>query len=953
MFTIKLSRRFAILGLLACLTGVSGSALGQQPLVTRFVPDLPVFPQYFGVMQSQDGMLYLGHAGAVARYDGARWIDIQLPEDGAVREFHRDRHGRIWVGGTNTFGYFERQSTGADRYIDLANKFPGIAEDEVFADIWRILEREDGIYFGALRHLFHVSHDGEPMTLWKHEGRFGAMADVAGEFWVQWRGEGLKQLVNGEFLLLPGGEQFDAPLITNLIPIDQDRVFVHSSAPHFSMWQDGSFSRMGPVGRNAELSKLVAGVRVGPATIAFGGSDGIVRIIDVNTFDVHAARVSQGFVSDIKVAMDQSLLTSSDDGVGRLSWPSAWTEFSEAAGIRGLVNKIVTYENSLFVLAQSGVYVTTMTGNEFELPFHRLNWTANEAWDLMPNEHGLMLAASQGLRTPTETGASRVGPEALYPRAMLVDPDDSTTLWVGTEHGPALFKRGATGWGLVAHPDRLGAKFDSIAPAGNGNVWLGTSGLGLFLARPGEGTSPSIEMVNTGAELGLELDSSNAAFVSDTGYGILVSTGLGTFRWQKDRFVKDDLGGLDAIKPPGEIVEFKDGAEGVLWAFSYRGMYRKAADGWTIYNLSNLGKGVFNAFHVLPGGEVLAGGASLLLRLSPDHIPANHESTRLNLVGVRVDAGGQLTAHALDQPLQVLSATGPVSFQFGLSQFDGHGSTRYQYRLAGESAGWSTWTDRAEIVFNALGPGSYTLMVRAKTSSGKIIDAQPVQFRIIPRWYEHALTRIAAGLLVFLIALGLVQIRNRHKVALLARQNEMLEQTVRARTAELEQANAKLHSQATRDQLTGVGNRRLFDSKLAGAVAAARVSHHPLALMMIDVDHFKHFNDTRGHQAGDEILQQLAVALSNSVRGADTMVARYGGEEFAVIAERCDPASADQLAKRLVTDVERELKIVTISVGVASFDSTQDSAPESLIKRADAALYEAKHQGRNRAVIAA
>jgi len=159
---------------------------------------------------------------------------------------------------------------------------------------------------------------------------------------------------------------------------------------------------------------------------------------------------------------------------------------------------------------------------------------------------------------------------------------------------------------------------------------------------------------------------------------------------------------------------------------------------------------------------------------------------------------------------------------------------------------------------------------------------------------------------------------------------------------------------AYKDQLTGVSNRRHFDETLDLEIERVKRYERPLSLIMIDIDHFKKFNDTYGHQKGDEVLSILGSLLLKSCRINDT-VARYGGEEFAIILPETDlndsEILAENLRKMVQTKASKKAKVeITISLGVAEFDSV-NSSTEKLIEAADNALYRAKKSGRNRVMI--
>jgi diguanylate cyclase (GGDEF)-like protein len=157
---------------------------------------------------------------------------------------------------------------------------------------------------------------------------------------------------------------------------------------------------------------------------------------------------------------------------------------------------------------------------------------------------------------------------------------------------------------------------------------------------------------------------------------------------------------------------------------------------------------------------------------------------------------------------------------------------------------------------------------------------------------------------------------------------------------------ARLEAIARTDDLTGLANRRAWEELLPTELARASRDGAPLCVAMLDLDHFKAYNDEHGHQAGDRLLKAAAGAWRGSLRATDVL-ARYGGEEFVVVLPRCDLEDALVLIARLRKATPDDQ---TVSAGVALWDA--EEAPEALVARADEALYEAKNAGRNQVIVA-
>lgn len=241
-------------------------------------------------------------------------------------------------------------------------------------------------------------------------------------------------------------------------------------------------------------------------------------------------------------------------------------------------------------------------------------------------------------------------------------------------------------------------------------------------------------------------------------------------------------------------------------------------------------------------------------------------------------------------------------------------------------------------------------------------------FHFSPHTEWPATIACIVGLIWYLLTMnGLGHSRNlqlrQTREALRQHEQELLTTNLSLRRSleEIDQLQVQLREQASRDPLTKLYNRGYLDSTLVREMARCRREGEALSIAMIDVDHFKDYNDRYGHPAGDECLKRVAHALQASARRASDLVARYGGEEFSLVLPDTDAAAARQLAETVRQaieglDIPHEQSLagrVTISIGVATLAIGQEKGVDGLLRAADEALYRAKRGGRNQVQVAA
>ncbi|MFV3411502.1 sensor domain-containing diguanylate cyclase [Pseudomonas nitroreducens] len=297
----------------------------------------------------------------------------------------------------------------------------------------------------------------------------------------------------------------------------------------------------------------------------------------------------------------------------------------------------------------------------------------------------------------------------------------------------------------------------------------------------------------------------------------------------------------------------------------------------------------------------------------------------------------------------------------GLSYTDGSLLVRYPFREQDMGRNFSKSPIYAKyLVDRSVGTASFTSSLDGveRLYAFRKSDKLPLVTTValgrneaMGAWRFEALLSllVVSGLLMLTSFVGWMLIRDiRRRVA--------VESELRIAQQQLLDSNQKLAHLALNDPLTGLANRRCFNETLEVEVRRAQREKTPLALLMVDIDHFKLFNDTYGHPAGDACLQEVGKLLADCVRRPTDLVARYGGEEMAVVLPLTDQAGAAVVAQRMLDHLEEKaiphrsspFARVTLSIGIASASGAALDGWQSLLDSADAALYAAKRMGRNR-----
>jgi diguanylate cyclase (GGDEF)-like protein len=713
---------------------------------------------------------------------------------------------------------------------------------------------------------------------------------------------------------------------------------------------------------------------------ARGAAHVAVLEADASRFEVrdppHAGLTAE--VLNVPLAQDAQgrILTSTDVGLSR--WQSGWQNYSGTNGIPTTgISAILSTRDGQLWLGLPGHGVARWLGyGHFE------SWTmgqglrSNPVWSILPAaDHGVLLATRAGC-SQIDTAASLVAPcpvgclppgeirvmarrgdvlwvgmttgglyrvvtaddadhnavwVASVPNLRKLYVDAANQLWIGTTQGVSVVAPGSMQVKTLPVPMALGEVAD-ITQDAQGAIWLATQG-GLVRGLNGQWTALGVDGEHASAGF-----ATVAAAQDDWLWAGGVAHGLVKLHIAGDRV--DEMKWVPDLMMARAAVNFIGiDRRGWVWAGTDDGIAVFDGHVWRRLNANDglvSNNTMQHAFLADADGSVWVGTSGGVTHLrSPETLL---QSAPIDLRITRVMLGvNRLDAHPLPLPWEP-----NLYLNAHLAQLtdDRAGAITLHMRLRGLRDDWFE-TRSHDVHLPALGPGHYVLEAFAVDDEHRRASGlAQFSFEVSPPWWRTWWFELTVAMALIFLIVFVVVWRARKKRA------------QRREQERLDQEHEELLVRATRDALTGLWNRAAILDILAREIQSARQHGTPLALAIIDVDHFKRINDTRGHLAGDEVLRTLGAKLRPRIRSTDAL-GRYGGEEFLLVVPGATvqrPFLPLERLQRAISEIPfsyagSPIK-VTASLGVAWLNGATDTA-EKLLSRADEALYGAKHAGRN------
>ncbi|WP_395679894.1 diguanylate cyclase domain-containing protein [Dokdonella sp.] len=924
------------------------------------------------LLQDRDGYIHAGTNHGLARYDGREWRATELPtgERGyAVGALAQARDGALWIG-TDAVGAWR-----VDGARQEALALPGAEEINAFWEapdgrMW--VAGSGGLFRCALTACERIGALGDAGA----RSLFGESIEGVWRLWVGTNTEGVIQLADIDAAVprrtataitreqgLPNNVGLSMTRYQGDLWIGSGRGLARYDGKHVESW---TASRGLP---NAMVFALQADVDADGRPVLFvalrpGGlleiqADGEWRLID-SRHGLPSNAVHSLLRERHRGALWVGTMTA---GVARVE-RQRWALFDERMGLpdrivlgvgwsaptrtlwAGTASGAARWDDGRFVPLLPGSYNAQLVYDLVDAP-DGSRWIAHRS--------GLQRWRGDALELDLSADNSRLPAVSVDQLALRRVGDGTYELYAASGHGLA---RWTTRDGLVRVENvagiAAGVGVPSLAVAAvpdaweQDNLWASTeSGLVRF---DGSGWREIAVPCLVGLAP-FALDAETTAHDNR----VWIASRNGLRRLEDDGTCIDypaarSLGALTRVRVVGNDV----------YVFGSRGVMRLTRDGGgdqagQVYGAeSGLLSPEIGAVAVDDRGRLFGASAAGLAALQPERSTQVGAPAPLRLLAARY--GNALQPLAMDAELPPDDSS--VRFEYSLFAFDREYASRYRVRLLGLEREFGPWGSDAAAVYPRLPPGHYQLQVQSRDADG-IDAAAPLEFRFVvaAHWWQRAWAQVAIVLL--LLATGLAIGRWRLQIA--SRRALELQAEVALRTRELAAANASLEQAAVADPLTGLKNRRYFALAAPAEAQRARRAHPGQALLVVllDIDHFKHINDECGHDAGDRVLIEIAQRLQHIARAGD-IVLRWGGEEFLLLLRDVERARAAELLARLLQELSGKpvqtagaSRMVTSSIGAIAYPVLPDDGGdlEHAIARADAALYRAKREGRDRAML--
>lgn len=925
--------------------------LHGAPLMQRYtVKDYSASPQHTAIATDKTGRLFVGNTEGILLFDGTAWELIELPGKQSVNDIVRGNDNKMYVASFDTFGELLINNDGKQYFQELLSLSGLKGKDRHVGTVWTVFKTDKGIYFQAERSLFFISYDRKTRQHWPLAENVRSVFPQKDAIYARLSGVGFSKLVNGKFELEPGGSVFANQSLPGMVDKGSWRLLVSDQGFYRA---DATGMTLLPNYAGAELNNSLAYEVKTLADNSFVVGTQKGELFRFSSDFILLERLKLGGYAIISMNTDDegSLWVATEGDLVRLTMPSPWSYIDAVQGVQGVAYDFEWYEGALWTANSGGVARVTPLANgtsQYEL----MPWVNYEAYSLNSSDAGLLVGHREGLLVLDKSRRE--------PRVLLHDPAcvvtlfepsrfDKNIVYAASDHDLFVLSKASGQWQIKKRHAFGDAGVESLLEIQPGEIWLSDnySGPQRWLL---DTTTHEIKNKKTYLQTdGLMLNPDRPQRVYQLDGNLHVISGDKGYVLVGNKFVADRSPPFTLLSRSHEMV-VTETALGT-YAYTTREMWFRPI-GQKQWQTLRAGLGSvagYGSVRLNRDGVIRMSTWGGILQYNDQEKGTPPKPLFLNFEYVTALSSDNKISTSL--PIESGSNNVQVppgsNLKLRFSMVSLENGVEYRYRLVPLTNEWGPWSDR-DLFIRAQAAGDYVLEVQARTEAGREAEKISYRYTMLPYWHEILWVRLLILLACIVAAMVLTRWLIRHRLAKYREDNRKLEKRISERTNELELLNQQLSELVTEDSLTGVSNRRALEHGLQREWYRCLDQSRPLSALMIDVDHFKRFNDKHGHLEGDVLLREIAQTLKREHDPKRELLARFGGEEFALLLPGVNLEEAVRRADQIRQSMMQQNKNVTVSIGVAGFVPGIQLEQSSLLRRADAALYRAKRAGRNR-----
>jgi signal transduction histidine kinase/DNA-binding response OmpR family regulator/ligand-binding sensor domain-containing protein len=813
------------------------------PIVKNYVSkEYSANVQNWSVIQDKRGVMYFGNGEGVLEYDGVSWRLIKVPNE-IVRCLALDKDGKIFVGGINEIGYLEADSSGLLKYVSL-NKY--ISKDKInFGDVWRIIVNDDGLYFQTFTSLFLLESnknkktfflknflDNHSVQRWESRTRFNPIHAIEKRIFVHERNIGLQELVNGKFILLPGGEEFAQDLICIMLPyssskIDQSKktknILIGSLRRGMFLFDGSKFNKFNNEADNYLIENRLyyRGAILADGSYALGTQIGGIVVIDQQgklkrIFNKNTG-INNNTIWDLFPDREGNLWAALDNGIAKILYPSSSKILNEKSGFEGTIHAINNFDGKIYVATSSGIYFFQHEShNQNEKVFNSVPGISVQSWDLLPLNNKLFAATNDGIIEIVNNKPSIIDVNLRYVYCLYKSLTDSTIIYAGLHNGLAVLKNEKQILFVVGVLPNFQDGILDIQEDAHGSLWL--SDIAGKIIRIKTPTNKSDLTGYKRENISIDIFSKNKTKLLRYQNQIYFYNSKNVLMFDRDlnKFIPSKLFQSIFTDSSQNILHIYSADDNSLWcAVDENGKTlvlevtpnKNTPSVITHSFLEIMGDDFSSAFMLLKffvdenyGGNLWVSDENNLVQYA-----INKETNLNSLVEIKPlirrvsSSDGSILFNGYGESseftkgmTEIIFSQNSIVFEFASPSYVNEAGNDYQYMLDGFNDVWSNWNHESKKEYTNLSSGNFVFKVRTRDALGNISEEAAFSFRILPPWYKTWW----ANLLGFIIVLLFINYVIRFRVGYLKNKNIVLEKLVNERTAKINEQKETLENQA-------------------------------------------------------------------------------------------------------------------------------------------------------------